>query len=73
MTIKILYHYITNSKVIDSLQKPEGEYLERYRLVADKNKLLTKDGDGFYSVIDIDKEDEASWYEVDGPKKTKSR
>lgn len=47
--------------------KPEGEYTEGVRLVADKGKLITKDGVNFYTVKDEDFAE--GWYEVDEPKK----
>lgn len=67
MTTKILYRYKKDNYTIDSPNKPEGEYIERYRLVADENKMLTKNGTDLYTVIDINKEDQFYWYEVDKP------
>jgi hypothetical protein len=49
--------------VTDTPIKPDGEYTERVRLVADKGKLITKDGVNFYPVKDEDSAD--GWYEVD--------
>lgn len=48
-----------------SLTKPEQEYTQMYRIVAEEGKLLTKDGDFLVSVIDVDSTD--GWYEVDKP------
>lgn len=52
--------------VTDSPKKPQGEYTERVRLVADKKKRITKDGVNLYSVIDADSAE--GFYEVDAPK-----
>jgi hypothetical protein len=45
--------------------KPNTEYTEMYRLVADDGKVLTKDGENFTTCIDTDTAD--GWYEVDDP------
>ena len=63
----ILYCYNTDEATVVSPNQPEVEYIERYRLVADENKVLTKDGKNLYTIIDIDKEDLASWREADRP------
>ena len=44
--------------------KPECEYTEKYRLVADEGKLLTN-GDVVTSCIDVESID--GWYEIDAP------
>jgi hypothetical protein len=36
-----------------------------YRLVADDRKVLTQNGNDFYSVIDV--KSASGWYEVDAP------
>ena len=48
-----------------SPEKPEGEYTEAVRLVADEGKVLTLDGENFTECVDVDSE--AGWYEVDKP------
>jgi hypothetical protein len=45
--------------------KPDCEYTEMVRLVADEGKVLTKDGENFTTCIDTDTAD--GWYEVDDP------
>lgn len=67
MTARILYRFKINNHTVDSLIKPDGEYIERLRLIADEDKLLTKDGEKTYTVIDIDKPEQPSWYEIEQP------
>ena len=43
--------------------KPNTEYTEMYRLIADDGKVLTKDGENFTTCIDTDIAE--GWYEVD--------
>ena len=43
--------------------KPNCEYTEMYRLVADEGKALTKDGENLYPCVDTDTVD--GWYEVE--------
>lgn len=69
MKIKPLYRYEREGGGITvSPNKPDCEYTERVRLVAEKGKLLTKDGENFCRVIDVDTAD--GWYEVDAPEET---
>ena len=42
--------------------KPDGEYTEMVRLVADEGKVLTSDGENFTSCVDTENPD--GWYEV---------
>ena len=49
-----------------SLNKPEGEYTEMYRLVADEGKALT-DGNIIAPCIDIEIKDSDKWSEIDAP------
>ena len=51
-----------------SPNKPECQHTEKVRLIAEKGKLLTKDGDNFCRVIDTDTAD--GWQEVDCPENT---
>ena len=69
MKIKPLYRYEReDGGITNSLNKPDCEYTERVRLIAEKGKLLTKDGENFCRVIDQDTAD--GWYEVDAPEET---
>ena len=65
MNIKVLYHFACGNQIINSLQKPDLPYTERYRLIAENSKILTKDGVNYYSVIDINKEELSLWQEVE--------
>jgi hypothetical protein len=63
MKIIPLYKYTrANGGITISPVKPEGEYTEMLRLVADENKLLTND-DVTTSCIDVVTAD--GWYEVE--------
>ena len=66
MKIIPIYRYErAEGKITVSPDKPNVEYTEKCRIVADKGKLLTKDGVDFYQAIDTDTAD--GWYEVDNP------
>ena len=66
MTIKTLYRYKREDGGITvSLNKPECEYTELARIIADEGKVITKDGENHFAVIDTDSTD--GWYEVDEP------
>lgn len=67
MIIKPLYRYQQGDITVDSLEKPDCEYVERYRLVADDDKSLIKNGEDIFTVIDIDQADLALWTEVATP------
>ena len=67
MITKTLYRYKTEKYTVDSLTKPDCEYIERARLIADEGKMLTKDGEKLASVVDVDKDDASNWYEVEQP------
>ena len=45
--------------------KPEGEYTEMVRLVADEGKVLTRDGENFTTCVDTETADR--WTEIDDP------
>lgn len=66
MEIKPLYRFKReDGGITDSPNKPEGEYTERVRVVADEGKAVTRDGKSLYSVIDADSAE--GFYEVDAP------
>lgn len=66
MQIITLYRYEReNGGVTVSPIKPEAEYTEMYRIVADEGKLLTIDGVNTTSCADV--ESVEGWYEVDEP------
>ncbi len=66
MRVIKLYKYIReNGGVTISPIKPDCEYTENVRLVADEGKVLTNDGENFTLCVDTDTVD--GWYEVDAP------
>lgn len=66
MKIIPLYHYKReNGGVTVSPIKPSCEYTEQLRLVADDDKMLTKDGCDLRGVVDVTSVD--GWYEVEEP------
>lgn len=67
MTTKTIYRYLKDNSVIYSPNKPDSEYTEYYRLIADEGMVLTKDEENFYSVIDVDKTEASLWKEVTKP------
>ncbi len=68
MIINKLYRYNrARGGITVSLNKPNCEYTELVRLMADEGKRLTKNGEKLYSVID--QETAEGWYEIDDPNK----
>ena len=63
--IKLYRYNRADGGVTVSPVKPDCEYTEMVRLVADEGKVLTQDGESFTSCIDTDTAD--GWYEVDEP------
>ena len=64
MTIKELYCYEREAgKITVSTEKPDCDYVIKYRLTANKNKQLTRDDINFVSCIDVETTED--WYEVD--------
>jgi hypothetical protein len=45
--------------------KPDVEYTEMYRIIADEGKALTQNGEELYSCLDVASVE--GWYEVDDP------
>lgn len=66
MIIKTLYRYFDGNNIVDTFDKPANlSFTERYRLIADDDKMLTVDGIDHVTVIDIDKDLLDSWYELE--------
>lgn len=64
MTIKTLYRYNRpDGGVSISPIKPEVEYTELYRIIAEQNKALTQDYVSFYFCKDVT--DYSNWFEID--------
>ena len=63
MTIKMLYKYErSDGGVTVSTEKPDVEYIEIYRVVADEEKLITNNST---TTSCIDVSDTTGWYEID--------
>ena len=70
MIVKELYCYERETgKITHSPEKPDREYSLRFRLIADEDKELTKDGENFTTCIDVDSTE--GWYEVEMTKTTR--
>ena len=70
MIVKELYCYEREKgKVTVSTEKPDREYSLRFRLIADEDKELTKDGVNFTTCIDVDSTE--GGYEVEMTKTTR--
>jgi hypothetical protein len=66
MTTRPVYRYEREKgRVTHSLTKPNMPYTERVRIIADNHKVLTQNGNEFFTVIDTDTA--YGWYEVDMP------
>lgn len=66
MEIKTLYRFTRpDGGITVSTEKPNCEYAETYRLIADEGKLLTQDGENMTSCVDTDSTE--GWCEVDAP------
>ena len=64
MQIKALYKYKrADGGTTVSPIKPDCEYTEMVRLIADEDKALTKDGEKLTPCVDTDTAE--GWYEVD--------
>lgn len=65
MQIKTLYRYEREpGKVTVATEKPDAEYTERYRLIADEGKILVN-GEVQTTCIDVDSPE--GWSEIDAP------
>jgi hypothetical protein len=63
MTVIPLYRYErADGGITVSPTKPQSEYTELYRLIADEGKFVTKDDIDLYSAIDTDSVD--GWREI---------
>ena len=63
MEIKTVYRYEREpGKVTVSTEKPDVEYVETYRVIADEGMAVTRNGEDLYSVVDTDIKD--GWTEI---------
>lgn len=66
MEIKTLYKYKrAGGGTTISPIKPDCEYTEMYRIIADEGKVVTKDGINVFSCTDVSSTE--GWYEIDAP------
>lgn len=63
-TIMLYKYFREDGGITVSPQKPDGDYVELVRLIADENKLLTN-GDIETTCIDVSSAD--GWWEIDAP------
>ena len=69
MKVNTLYRYKREDGGITvSPNKPDCDYTELVRVIADEGKCITKDEKTLCSVIDTDNAE--GWYEVDDPEIT---
>jgi hypothetical protein len=67
MEIKKLYKYKRKlGGVSVSPIKPNAEYTEAYRIIADEGKAITLNGVDLFGCVDVDTVD--GWYEVEDPR-----
>lgn len=60
-----LYRYVRpDGGITTSPVKPDGEYTEMYRLIADEGKALT---DGTMVTVCVDTDDPTIWTKIDDP------
>jgi len=66
MTKQVMYMYLgTNGTICTPVHLEDIYYIRKYRLVADEEKKLTKDGIKFTCTAIIPEEELDEWYEVD--------
>lgn len=66
MTQTIMYTYLgTNGTICSPVHLEDVYYIRKIKLMADINKLLTKDGINFTPAIIIPESEINEWYEVE--------
>lgn len=69
MTKTVMYSYLgTNGTICSPVHLEDIYYTRKIRIVADVNKLITKDGINLFRQITIPEDSVDEWYEVDIPK-----
>lgn len=65
MTKEVIYVYLGTNGIIQSpVHLEDIYYIRKYRLWADKNKLLTKDNENFVKTIIVPENEVKDWVEV---------
>ena len=66
MTKEVLYTYLgTNGTITSPVHLEDIYYTVKYRLTADKNKVLTKDNEHFFNTVFATTDDLEKWSEVE--------
>lgn len=69
MTKTVMYSYLgTNGTICSPVHLEDIYYTRKIRIVADVNKLITKDGINLFRQITVPEDSVDEWYEVDIPK-----
>ena len=67
MQKEVLYQYLgTNGSILSPVHLEDIYYVRKIHIVADKDKVITKNGKTFEKAITVPEEDADNWYEVDG-------
>lgn len=65
MTKEVIYVYLGTNGIIQSpIHLEDIYYIRKYRLWADKNKVLTKDKEHFVKTIIVPEDEVKDWIEV---------
>lgn len=65
MTKTIIYTYLGTNGTISTPIHLEGIYsIKNYSLIADNDKLLTKDGINTYGHVTVPESEISQWYEI---------
>ena len=60
-----LYTYLgTNGTITSPVHLEDIYYVKKYKLIADRNKRLTKDNKNFYEEVLISEDELNEWHEV---------
>lgn len=66
MTKEVMYVYLgTNGTICSPIHLEDIYYIRKYRLWADKHKILTKDNKNFVRTIIVSEDDIPNWIEID--------
>lgn len=65
MRKQVLYKYLgTNGEIVSPIHLEDVYYIRLVKLLADAEKVLTKDNKNFYSAIIVPEDDIELWREV---------
>ena len=66
MTKEILYTYLgTNGQITSPVHLEDIYYVRSFRLIAEENKRLTKDGENYKYTVIVPEDEVSLWKEVD--------